>query len=166
MDHQNITANRSVTLKERCGLGLCWQQNRAHGSMFFFIFFDKSMNLNICFTSYLLDQRSTYTSGLREFRVIDMFWVGFVFWQGCWSVLCWMNMHLAKEQEIAFWFLRRCSLCQHHPHQHFRWFVEKYSFTSTGCCRGGGIEGWWGVGGSCFCIWAELQGCCISLHLL
>ena len=163
MDHQNITANRSVTLKERCGLGLCWQQNRAHGSMVFWIFFDKSMNLNICFTSYLLNQRSTYTSGLREFRVIDMFWVGFAFWQGCcveW-ICTWQ-----KSRRLHFGFFI-CVVCQHHPHKQFCWLVEKYSFTLTGCFRGGGIEGWWGVGGSCFCIWAELQGsCCISLHLL
>ena len=117
-------------------------------------------------TSNLFNQRSTYTSRLREFRVIDMFRVGFAF---CWSVICWMNMHLTKEQEIAFWLFRRC-LCQHHPYQQFCWLVEKYSFSLTVCFRGEGIEGWWGVGGittgSCFCSWAELQGCCISLHLL
>ena len=39
-DHQNITVNRSVTLEERCGLGLCWQQNRAHGSTYMYDFLD------------------------------------------------------------------------------------------------------------------------------
>ena len=160
-DHQSITANRSVTLEERCGRGLYWQQNRAHGSMNFGSFLTKVgiwiyISHPICL--------------IRGPHILQG-------WGSLGSLTCFeLVLHFGKVAVLNEYALGKragdCILVSsymfsiHHPHQQFCWLVEKYSFTLTGCFRGGSIEGWWGVGGSCFCIWVELQGCCIFLHLL